>query len=63
LIDGIYDQRSSWAMNNVRRALRAEAVVRGLDPGRIVCHHSSGNLNSMHTSNFYPNFVPVQGMV
>ena len=60
LIDGIYDQRSSWAMNNVRRALRAEAIVRGLDPGRIVYHHSSGNLSSMHTSNFYPNFVPVQ---
>jgi beta-galactosidase len=60
LIDGIYDQRSSWAMNNVRRALRAEAIVRGLDPGRIVYHHSSGNLSPMHTSNFYPNFVPVQ---
>jgi hypothetical protein len=60
LIDGIYDQRSSWAMNNVRRALRAEAIVRRLDPSRIVYHHSSGNLSSMHTSNFYPNFVPVQ---
>ncbi|TVS14596.1 MAG: hypothetical protein EA424_18825, partial [Planctomycetaceae bacterium] len=62
LIDGIYDQRSSWAMNNVRRALRAEAIVRSLDPSRIVYHHSSGNLSSMHTSNFYPNFVPVQEM-
>ncbi len=62
LIDGIYDQRSSWAMNNVRRALRAKAVVRSLDPSRIVYHHSSGNLSSMHTSNFYPNFVPVQEM-
>jgi beta-galactosidase len=60
LIDGIYDQRSSWAMNNVRRALRAEAIVRQLDSSRIVYHHSSGNLSSMHTSNFYPNFVPVQ---
>lgn len=62
LIDGIYDQRSSWAMNNVRRALRAEAIVRSLDPSRIVYHHSSGNLSSMHTSNFYPNFVPIQEM-
>jgi hypothetical protein len=60
LIDGIYDQRNEWAMNNVRRALRAEAIVRRLDPSRIVYHHSSGNLSSMHTSNFYPNFVPIQ---
>ena len=60
LIDGIYDERNEWAMNNVRRALRAEAIVRRLDPSRIVYHHSSGNLSSMHTSNFYPNFVPIQ---
>jgi len=60
LIDGIYDERSPWAMNNVRRALRAEAIIQRLDPGRIVYHHSSGNLSSMHTSNFYPNFVPIQ---
>ena len=33
---------------------------RGLDPGRIVYHHASGNLGSMHDSNFYPNFAPVQ---
>jgi hypothetical protein len=60
LIDGRYDQRSSWALNNVRRAVRAEAIVQRLDPSRIVYHHSSGNLSSMHTSNFYPNFVPIQ---
>jgi len=60
LIDGLYDKRSQWAMNNVRRALRAEAIVKRLDPSRIVYHHSSGNLGSMHTSNFYPNFAPVQ---
>ena len=62
LIDGRYDQRSSWAMNNVRRAVRAEAILRQLDSSRIVYHHSSGNLGSMHTSNFYPNFVPIQEM-
>ncbi|MCU0982539.1 MAG: hypothetical protein MUF25_25560, partial [Pirellulaceae bacterium] len=55
-----YEERNEWAMNNVRRALRAEAIVRRLDPSRIVYHHSSGNLSSMHTSNFYPNFVPIQ---
>jgi beta-galactosidase len=62
LIDGAYDKRDSWAMGNVKKALRAEGIVRKLDPGRIVYHHSSGNLSSMHTSNFYPNFVPVQEM-
>ncbi len=36
--------------------------MRALDPGRIVYHHSSGNLGSMHTVNFYANFVPVQEM-
>ncbi len=59
-IDGIHGERSPWGMNNARRALRAEAIVRSLDPSRIVYHHSSGNLGSMHTSNFYPNFVPIQ---
>ena len=34
--------------------------MRRLDPSRIIYHHSSGNLGSMHTINFYPNFVPVQ---
>ena len=36
--------RSQWSANNVKRALRAEAIVARLDPGRIVYHHSSGNL-------------------
>ena len=60
VIDGLHDPRDTWARNNSRLALRAEAIVRRLDPGRIVYHHSSGNLGSMHTSNFYPNFVPIQ---
>jgi hypothetical protein len=62
LIDGIHDARSEWSQNNVRRAVRAEAIVRALDPTRVVYHHSSGNLGSMHTSNFYPNWVPIQEM-
>jgi len=62
LIDGIHDARTEWSLRNVRRAVRAEAIVRALDPGRIVYHHSSGNLGSMHTSNFYPNWVPIQEM-
>ncbi len=61
-IDGVHARRSQWAVNNVRRARRAAAVVRRLDPGRIVYHHASGNLGPMHTSNFYANFVPVQEM-
>jgi beta-galactosidase len=60
MIDGIHDARSPWAAKNVKRALRAEAIVKRLDPNRIVYHHSSGNLGSMHTSNFYLNFVPIQ---
>ncbi|NQT15467.1 MAG: hypothetical protein HQ582_22105, partial [Planctomycetes bacterium] len=60
MIDGLQNPRDRWSRRNSERALRAEAIVRRLDPGRIVYHHSSGNLSSMHTSNFYPNFVPRQ---
>ncbi len=61
MIDGLKDPRDSpWSQNNSKLALRAEAIVKRLDPGRIVYHHSSGNLGSMHTSNFYPNFAPIQ---
>ena len=60
MIDGVQDGRDAWARNNAKLALRAEAIVKRLDPGRIVYHHASGNLGSMHTSNFYPNFAPVQ---
>jgi hypothetical protein len=61
LIDGLNDPRKdTWSLNNSKLALRAEAIVRSLDPGRIVYHHSSGNLGSMHTSNFYINFAPIQ---
>jgi len=62
MIDGIRDARDTWAMRNVKLALRAEAIVKHLDPSRIVYHHASGNLGSMHAINFYPNFVPVQEM-
>ncbi|HEV3006560.1 MAG TPA: hypothetical protein VGX78_18970, partial [Pirellulales bacterium] len=54
LIDGTHDPRSPGEVNHAARALRAEAILKRLDPGRIVYHHSSGNLGSMHTSNFYP---------
>jgi hypothetical protein len=61
LIDGLKDPRDdSWSRNNAGLALRAEAIVKKFDPERIVYHHSSGNLGSMHTVNFYLNFVPVQ---
>lgn len=60
MIDGVQNPRNEWSLRNAGRALRAEAIVAGLDPRRIVYHHSSGNLGSMHTSNFYPNFVPIQ---
>jgi beta-galactosidase len=62
MIDGLRDPRAGdrWSQNNARLARRAEAIVKALDPGRIVYHHSSGNLGSMHTCNFYLNFVPIQ---
>jgi len=62
LMDGRSDPRDTWARNNVKKALRAEAIIRSLDPRRIIYHHASGNLGPMHLSNFYPNFVPVQEM-
>ena len=60
MIDGLEVSRDNWSAGNVKLALRAEAIVKKLDPGRIVYHHSSGNLGSMHTVNFYPNFAPIQ---
>jgi len=62
MIDGIQDARDTWAFRNAKQALRAEAIVKRLDPSRIVYHHASGNLGSMHAINFYPNFVPIQEM-
>jgi beta-galactosidase/beta-glucuronidase len=64
MIDGLKDPRvgDNWSTNNAALALRAEAIVKKLDPTRIVYHHSSGNLGSMHTVNFYLNFVPIQEM-
>ena len=59
-MDGLVDQRDTWALRNAQKALRAEAIVKRLDPSRIVYHHASGNLGAMHTSNFYPNFAPIQ---
>jgi hypothetical protein len=60
MIDGLGDARDEWAQRNAALALRCEAIVKGLDPARIVYHHSSGNLGAMYTLNFYPNFVPIQ---
>jgi hypothetical protein len=60
MIDGLFDKRDQWSVNNVKKALRAESIINRLDSSRIVYHHASGNLSSMHTSNFYPNFVPIQ---
>jgi hypothetical protein len=61
-IDGLPTSgpRDSWALNNSKKALRAEAIVRRLDPTRVVYHHAGGNIGSMHTSNFYTNMAPAQ---
>ncbi len=62
MIDGIQNPRDPWALRNAGRALRAEGIIRRLDPSRFVYHHSSGSLSSMHTSNFYANWTPIQEM-
>ncbi len=63
MIDGLREPRSSsYELRNAGRALRAEAIVKRLDPARIVYHHAGGNIGAMHTVNFYPNFVPIQEM-
>jgi len=59
-IDGRSEPRDQWSSRNAGLALRCEAIVKGLDPERVVYHHSSGNLSAMYTVNFYPNFVPIQ---
>jgi beta-galactosidase/beta-glucuronidase len=48
LIDGIQAPRDAWATRNVALAQHAEAIVKQLDPGRIVYHHASGNLGPVH---------------
>ena len=62
MIDGVQNPRDDQAQENAERALRAEAIVKRMDPGRLLYHHHSGNLSSMHTINFYANFAPVQEM-
>ncbi len=60
MMDGLSDPRDQWSARNAALALRCEAIVKRLDPARVVYHHSSGNLSAMYTLNFYPNFVPIQ---
>jgi hypothetical protein len=60
LIDGIYQPKDYEKKDNVKKALTVQNIIQQIDPTRIVYHHSSGNLGSMWTSNFYLDFVPVQ---
>jgi hypothetical protein len=60
MMDGARDPRDQWAARNAALALRCEAIVKRLDPARLVYHHSGGDLGAMYTINFYPNFVPTQ---
>jgi beta-galactosidase len=62
LLDGVHEPRDQWSARGAQRARRAEALIRQLDPSRIVYHHSGGNLGSMHTVNFYGNWIPPQEM-
>ncbi|MBM3213458.1 hypothetical protein FJZ36_00855 [Candidatus Poribacteria bacterium] len=60
MIDGIQDDRDGWALRNMRKALRAETIARGIDGSRVLYHHAGGNLGEVYTSNFYLNWTPVQ---
>lgn len=61
LIDGLNEQHNNAGQReNAGQSLRAQAIVHALDPSRVIYHHSGGNLGSMHTVNFYANFVPIQ---
>jgi hypothetical protein len=60
LIDGVAAPRDTWSARNAALATRCEAIVKRLDPARLVYHHASGNLGALHAINFYPNFVPIQ---
>jgi beta-galactosidase len=62
LIGGTIEPRDQWSARGAQRARRAESIIRKLDPSRIVYHHSGGNLNAMHTINFYGNWIPPQEM-
>jgi hypothetical protein len=62
LLDGVHEPRDQWSARGAQRARRAEAIIRQLDPSRIVYHHSGGNLGAMHTVNFYGNWIPPQEM-
>ena len=61
MIDGILAPRESYGVVSAGRALRAEAIIRQLDPSRIVYHHA-GNLGTMDSINFYGNWIPPQEM-
>ncbi len=61
MIDGLREGREgAAALRSASWALRAQAIVKSMDPSRVVYHHATGNMGEMHTINFYPNFVPVQ---
>ncbi len=62
MIDGIQDPRTGGSIRNAANALRAQAIINRLDPARITYHHAGGNIGPIHTSNFYPNFTPIQEM-
>ena len=62
MIDGIQSPREPSQLRSTLRAMRAEGIIRRIDPSRFVYHHASGNLGTMHLINFYANWVPVQEM-
>ena len=67
MIDGLDTARDQWGTRNARLALQAEAIVKRLDPRRIVYHHASGNLapalQNFLTVAIFPNGSGCQGTI
>ncbi|KPK60657.1 MAG: hypothetical protein AMK73_08055, partial [Planctomycetes bacterium SM23_32] len=63
LIDGLHNEVGEVGPrvhDGAKRGLLVQSIVEGLDPTRVVYHHSSGTLGTMHTINLYLNFTPIQ---
>jgi beta-galactosidase len=39
---------------------KSEALIKSLDPTRLVFHHQGGQTGEVETTNLYPNFMPLQ---
>lgn len=57
---GTIGVRSTYSHPQARTIERARAIVLESDATRLVYGHADGNLGDLATSNFYPNWMPLQ---